>query len=473
MHRKISIIFLTAALISGCMSCQSAADTTTETQTTDSIETETETETTSIMDELGTKDFEGRTYTIFENDYTDFHVNIPEDTLTGDVINDALYQRDVDIEDRYNVVLEYHEDDSSEPFKNSVLAGDDLYNIIISDNMNSLVNSGVLTNLCALDNLSLDQSWWSPLIYDSIRYDDRMYFTTGDISPAVYQSPFCMFLNLALYEELGIETDIWDLVIDGKWTLDSVIELTKGLDRDLNNDDQMDLKNDFYGIVMQPTEETTDALLAGCGEQLSGILPDGSGLGVTFNERTVSVVEKMMQFTQKIVHEDINDVINYTFKEGRALFLQHKLESAGVHLRDMEDPYLILPMPKYDENQETYISGMSIFVHCFVGVPKTADPEFSGFITEALARYSHEKIRPLSYDLVYTQKVTRDERSLEVLNIIFDTLYVDFGMVFNFGGMNVAMKDIVFDGKPLTSTIDSLRGTTEEAIEDFLENWDS
>src|SRR5699024_2469621 len=150
--------------------------------------------------------------------------------------------------------------------------------------------------------------------------------------------------NLALYEDLGIETDIWDLVIDGKWTLDAVIELTKGLDRDLNNDDQMDLKNDFYGIVMQPTEETTDALLAGCGEQLSGILPDGSGLGVTFSERTVAVVEKMMQFTQKIVHEDINDVINYTFKEGRALFLQHKLESAGVHLRDMEDPYLILPM---------------------------------------------------------------------------------------------------------------------------------
>ena len=471
MYRKIAIFLIVAGLISGCVSCQSTDDIQSVTETT--AETVTETETTSILDELGEKDFEGRTYTIYERDNTDFHINIPADTLTGDVINDALYQRDVDIEERYNVVLEYYEDESSDTFTNSVLAGDDLYSVIIADNMAQIVNSGVLTNLCELDDLSLDQPWWSPLIYESLRYDDRMYFTTGDISPVVYQSPFCMFLNLALYDELGIETDIWDLVIDGKWTLDKVIELTKGLDRDLNNDDQMDLKNDFYGIVMQPTEETTDALLAGCGEQLSGILPDGSGLGVTFSERTVSVVEKMMQFTQKIVHEDINDVINYTFKEGRALFLQHKLESAGVHLRDMEDPYLILPMPKYDENQETYISGMSIFVHCFVGVPKTADPEFSGFITEALARYSHEKIRPLSYDLVYTQKVTRDERSLEVLNILFDTLYVDFGMVFNFGGMNVAMKDIVFDGKPLTSTIDSLRGTTEEAIEDFLENWDS
>ena len=314
MYRKIAIFMLVAGLISGCISCQSTDDIQSVTETT--AETVTETETTSILDELGEKDFEGRTYTIYENDYTDFHINIPEDTLTGDVINDALYQRDADLEERYNIVLEYHEDDSSDPFKNSVLAGDDLYNIIISDNMNSLVSLGVLTNLCALDDLSLDKAWWGPLIYDSIRYDDRMYFTTGDISHAVYQSPFCMFLNLALYEDLGIETDIWDLVIDGKWTLDSVIELTKGLDRDLNNDGVMDLKNDFYGIVMQPTEETTDALLSGCGEQLSGILPDGSGLGVTFSERTVAVVEKMMQFTQKIVHEDINDVINYTFKEG-------------------------------------------------------------------------------------------------------------------------------------------------------------
>ena len=473
MHKRFLLFFLIAAMISACVSCQSPNNENVETQPTDSVKTETETETTSILDELGTKDFEGRTYTIFENDYTDFHINIPEDTLTGDVINDALYQRDVDIEDRYNITLEYHEDDSSEPFKNSVLAGDDLYNIVISDNMSGLVNSGVLTNLCALNDLSLDQPWWSPLIYDSVRYDDRMYFTTGDISPAVYQSPFCMFLNLALYEDLGIETDIWDLVIDGKWTLDTVIELTKGLDRDLNNDDKMDLKNDFYGIVMQPTEETTDALLSGCGEQLSGVLPDGSSLGVTFGEKTIAVVEKMMQFTQKIEHEDINDVINFTFKEGRALLLQHKLESAGVHLRDMEDPYLILPMPKYDENQETYISGMSIFVHCFVGIPKTADPDFTGFVTEALARYSHEKIRPLSYDLVYTQKTTRDERSLEVLNIIFDTLYVDFGMCFNFGGMNMAMKEIVFFEKPLTSTIESVRPATEKAIEEFIENWDN
>ena len=180
MYRKIAIFLIVAGLISGCVSCQSTDDIQSVTETT--AETVTETETTSILDELGEKDFEGRTYTIYENDYTDFHINIPEDTLTGDVINDALYQRDADLEERYNIVLEYHEDDSSDSFKNSVLAGDDLYNIIISDNMNSLVSSGVLTNLCALDDLSLDQSWWSPLIYDTLRNDNRNYFTTGDIS---------------------------------------------------------------------------------------------------------------------------------------------------------------------------------------------------------------------------------------------------------------------------------------------------
>ena len=60
-----------------------------------------------------------------------------------------------------------------------------------------------------------------------------------------------------------------------------------------------------------------------------------------------------------------------------------------------------------------------------------------------------------------------------MLNIIFDTLYVDFGMCFNFGGMNVAMKDIVFYEKPLISTIESVRSAAEKAIEEFIENWNS
>ena len=88
MYRKIAIFMLVPGLISGCVSCQSTDDIQSVTETT--AETVTETETTSILDELGEKDFEGRTYTIYENDYTDFHINIPEDTLTGDVSNDAL-----------------------------------------------------------------------------------------------------------------------------------------------------------------------------------------------------------------------------------------------------------------------------------------------------------------------------------------------------------------------------------------------
>lgn len=47
-------------------------------------------------------------------------------------------------------------------------------------------------------------------------------------------------------------------------------------------------------------------------------------------------------------------MINLCFKEDKALFLQHKLESAAVHLRDMENSYLVLPSPKADEEQARY-----------------------------------------------------------------------------------------------------------------------
>jgi len=244
------------------------------------------------------------------------------------------------------------------------------------------------------------------------------------------------------------------------------------MDRDVDNDGLINSVNDFYGIVMQSTTETSDALLSGANLQLCKITSDGTGLEINdFGGDTATIVDDIMKFTKTIKYSDINDLINITFKEGRSLLLQHKLESAAVHLRDMNDDYLILPMPKRDEAQSGYISCVSGYVNCFVGIPTTADFEFTGFIAESLARYSYENIRPLAYDMIYTEKLVRDERSADVLEILFNTLYVDYNVAYNFAGLGDALRDVIFNAKPLLSTVEALSTKAETQIEKFIENW--
>ena len=434
------------------------------------------------LDELGEKNFDGRVFTILDaNDHPEMHVNLPGEELNGDIINDSLYERDLAIEDRYNIDIEYvqivNAAAGTTAMKSSVLAGDDAYTICISTilggTLGTLAVEGILANLNDLEYLSLDQNWWSYLMYDSLRFDDKMYYTTGDISPTMYQMPAVFYLNLDLAEDYGIDTDFCQLVRDGKWTLDVVINMTKDMNTDLNGDNVMHASDDFFGFIHQQLGGiVTNGLLTTAGVNLSTISDDGKSISVDIvNEKTLGVIEKLKQLIVDIQYVEQNDIITKAFVEDRALCMYHYAESASVFLRNMESDYLILPMPKADEQQEDYHSYVNAWADAFIGIPTTSDPEFAGFITEALDYYSYKYIRPLAYDLTYKEKASRDENSAEMLDIIFDTLYYDFNCIYNFGGTTDALTKALKGSGELASEFAAIQSKIEADVETFVENW--
>lgn len=479
MRRFICILL---ALLASCSLVSCGGDTV-ETETTAGgsdttpVETETEPETTALS-QLTVKDLGGATYNVFDmNASNGLQVNIPGEELTGETINDAMINRDSTLEELYNVVINYEMTDAgsgASALQKLVKAGDSQYNLAISTifNLYNQVSGGYLYNMLDLPYMELDQKWYSPLMAESLSIHDAMYVTASDICPSVYQSPCCMFLNLKLYEDYGIETDIYQLVIDGKWTLDELIGIQKDMDRDLNEDNTWKAKDDAFGVGMQPTSETATAFLAGA--DASFVVKDGDTLTLDgANERTLGLMEKLASFCQNIKWEDINDVINYCFKEDKALFLQHKLESAATHLRDMESPYLVLPEPKADLEQDHYISMVSGWCTSFIGIPATAEPEVTGLITEAMARYSNDNMRSLAFDVAYKDKTSRDPRTADVLDTLLDNLYIDFGILCNFGGINDIATNYVFSDKPFASELEKKHSSIDTAIEKMLDSWGS
>ena len=95
-----------------------------------------------------------------------------------------------------------------------------------------------------------------------------------------------------------------------------------------------------------------------------------------------------------------------------------------ISLRDYEVDFGVVPMPKYDEAQENY---RHYAWPSFVCVPTTIQrPELVGAGLELFA-YESQAVTDAYMEILIRGKSTRDEESLEMLDIIYDTQVCDIG----------------------------------------------
>ena len=143
--------------------------------------------------------------------------------------------------------------------------------------------------------------------------------------------------------------------------------------------------------------------------------------------------------------EDIivsNRVIDH-FTAGKALMattLFYKMEMSYEDLGAME--YGIAPIPKYDGDQEEYHSYVQAEVTSFgisSGIGDMDRQEKCAAALEALAYHSYLLVRPAYYETVLSERYMQDPESVEMLDLIFDTLDFDFASCWSdiFGSANI------------------------------------
>lgn len=109
-------------------------------------------------------------------------------------------------------------------------------------------------------------------------------------------------------------------------------------------------------------------------------------------------------------------------------------------LRDMDSDFGILPYPKFDEAQENYVSQDWGGLMC---VPTSIqNPEMVGSVIELLAYFSEETVIPAYYDVTLDGKIARDEDTIAMLDIIFDTIAYEIGG--NYFGFSSGFNDLFY-----------------------------
>lgn len=345
---------------------------------------------------------------------------------TGDVVDDAAHQRKLDTEDHLGIKINFIEKDSgwrvaaefSQTITSAVMSGDDTYDLM-SGAMTVIPKLAMSGNFLDITKLPVDLSnpWWVGRLADTVGINGRLYSFVGDMSTTMYNAAAVVYYNKKLHTDYSLP-DLYRLVNDGKWTVDEMLSLSKNISSDLNGDGEITRDDDLIAISGHFTPFAT--IQASCG---INIFEKENGIPVFLgqNERLISVCEKftaaVSDKTFYIKNGDEYEVWAKSFMEDRNLFQFSTLRVAST-LRGMESDFGILPFPKYDENQENYVSDVSQSTVLWC-VPVTAkDPELTSEFCEVFAYYSRNDVIPAYYEKALQGKYSRDSETGEMLDLI-------------------------------------------------------
>jgi hypothetical protein len=320
----------------------------------------------------------------------------------------------------------------------AVKNGERLYDavLIYNNNVSQAITSGNLTNISNLPYIDLNKPWWDPAV-KALSIDNKNYLLGGDMLILDNEATNALIFNKILMLELGIEAP-YNLVVEGKWTMDAMNNIIKNTAKDLNGDGKMTGLDDRWGFGI--FKDTLHALLVSGGGALAVKNENDIPYMDFTSEKNLNILEKAMDLMYNPEYvfnlQNLGDNVKFIpFAENKMLFLWIRMRVIDM-FKGMESNFGIVPMPKVDESQEKYYSLVNPYTGVLIGVPKNAeDLERVSIILEAFAIESRHTLQHAYYDVILQRKYVRDDESSEMLDIIFSSRVYDIGGIYNFGSV--------------------------------------
>lgn len=476
--RAISMIIL-MSMLAASVSCGGTSGEVKDSSDTDSDavtsyeEVTTEDPRYAIKEDLPEVDYGGYEFRILVRWPDLWCADMYSESLTGEVVNDAVYNRNRKVSERFGVnftQIKSSDNDAYTDGTKAILAGEDAYDMILPHGQGAFhtyAYPGLLLDYNTdLTYVDLDKPWWDQDARKSFELNGRLFVMTGDISYLSLAETECMLFNKKLFDDLGEEYP-YELVKSGKWTFDEFKRLVEAGTKDLNGDGEQKPEDDQYGLSTQMYSMPCNVITT-TGGRIVDKDESGEPAVTIYTERT----EKAMNDYFRLFYSD-NSYLEGSrrydgtskdydarkiFSDGRGLFFDGLLTEVN-DMRDMNDDYGFLPVPKYDETCEKYYTKVDAGNH-MPCIPKTtSDPERTSIILEALAAEGYRTVIPAYYEVALQRKYTRDTESADMLDIIKDGRVFDIGYYFLGGSLCVVGYDMAVAGKDNFASICASKAT--------------
>ena len=439
-------------------------------------------------------DYTGQTVTFLIRDNKEkYKYELACESLLNDTLYDAIHYRNIDVETRLGLKFNTLGQDGSyanfanwnETLSVSVLTntGDFDGAAFYLSTGSSLAKDGIFYNLFELTEeangyLNFEKPWWNQTLVDKLAAYNALFFAGGSLTISQIEDGVCVFFNRDLFNELypdDRDATLYQLVRDGAWTADKMAAYVSEAWTDVNSNGVID-DGDIVGTrshAMGNSAGVMDAWVVGMGLRFTQNNIYGEPEIALLNSNIIPAYEKVRNIfgnnPGSLLTTD--EAIETTMENGNILFFTTALNQ-GSDMRNSTVNFGVLPIPKYDAEQEDYYT-------CFgnessaIAVCSNLSAERAAMVSavlELLSAESYKQVLPVYYGTVLKGHYSREQADAEMYDMILGSFVFSFGFAYsthNLGAIGSIFRDLspTFD---MQNHIDSNKGTWSTKLNELL-----
>ncbi|MBQ8287514.1 MAG: hypothetical protein IJX76_01935 [Clostridia bacterium] len=321
----------------------------------------------------------------------------------------------------------------------ALMAGTSEYDLLAGYQYYALgmATKGYLLNLANLDQfdanyIDFEAPYWATAYNNAINPTGSYFWITGDLALNYLGGMYGTFVNTMLYGDKleSLYGSIYQIAREGKWTMDLLTEMAAACyidDGDIVNEPDSE---DTYGFGYEKND-MIDALALGMGVLYTYTVSDTGETFFTFNNtHSFDISDKIYTITHQSTSFEYADSdadnLMWAFADGKLMFTVNQLRQAEQYLAGRDD-FVVVPVPKYDKDQTSYITpvheGCTVFgiTYCTPKVRQTAAA------LEFLCAYNSRDAMPQYYETLLSKQFRRENDAPEMIDLIHGSATTDFG----------------------------------------------
>jgi len=409
--------------------------------------------------------------------------------VQSDMINEAVHDRNVYIEEMYGVSIEAawsaRRDEMTPTVERAISAG--MPNCQAMENgiyyFASMIDQGYLADFNSMSQyLDMSQSWWDQNSRSAMSLGGALYVATGDIMITDKMATWAISFNRDMIANNNLENP-YDLIDSYKWTYEKMYEMAASV-----SDAEFHEVGDYFGTTWGICSDLSISyyLWFGCGNSIfqkdENDMPFISTLTENAYDAMMDIATMQFDKNVTILSQDIKGVADRyfdgtikIFQTGHALFFIGSTTMIEW-LREYDMDFGVLPMPIASEDQRAYYSGVSNTQSCALAIPAYTDYtqedyDFIGIILQALACESTATLQEAYYDKTLTYRGLRRPEDQRMLDLVFDGRVYDLSLVFSWADallQEISSANSESKIKRLKSYYDSYQNSINKKISDYL-----
>ncbi len=414
--------------------------------------------------------------------------------LEGNTINSEVQERNNYLEEQYGITFEVESVQyPTDEVALLVQGGTDEYDII-SDSVDRLVKGISQRFYWSLDDImNISHPWWDAQAIESLALGNRHYLIAGDAIITDDDHTYLTLYNKDMYRTntaVSGKGDIYEIVRNGDFTIDLYYEMC----REVSKPDENGAWgfNATYGNLSHAYGATV--MMNGCDVATVQKNENGELYINVMEQSAVTAFDKVYELmsdaqnTQRaelIAGQSASNPSQYGFAEleemfvnGRGLFYNTTSGSISIlKSANLDFEFGVLPIPKYDKNQDSYCCTVNRYQSSALAIPTTVPTsrhEIIAFALQALSFYNADVIRAYYQTTLQLQAVQSDDDA-EMLDIVYNNRFYDIGAIYEWGTLVNLYGSVISNSgaNTLVSSWDSIKSVVETAMEQAIEDYNN